>query len=232
MSAHLNLDRLESLGLLQNQSNAKSKAGSTDSVDGALGQKEFLKLMTTQLNNQDPFKPMKNGEFLGQMAMFGTVSGIGDLKKSFEELASSMQSDQGFQASSLVGRSVAVPSTQGILPENGNLEGAVKLPSSTSQLAIDIINPSGQSVKRLSLGPQSSGMVQFNWDGTTAAGTPAAPGRYAIQATAAIGNKPTSLETYSVSPVKSVILNEDGKGPRLNLGELGSVSFSDIRQIK
>ena len=41
-----------------------------------LGQEDFLKLMTTQLQNQDPFAPMENGEFIAQMAQFSTVTGI------------------------------------------------------------------------------------------------------------------------------------------------------------
>ena len=59
-----------------------------------LGQDQFLKLMTTQLQNQDPFKPMENGEFLSQMAQFGTVSGIQGLQDSFrsEEHTSELQS--------------------------------------------------------------------------------------------------------------------------------------------
>ena len=41
-----------------------------------LGQEDFLKLMTTQLQNQDPFAPMENGEFIAQMAQFSTVTAI------------------------------------------------------------------------------------------------------------------------------------------------------------
>jgi hypothetical protein len=52
-----------------------------------LGQEEFLRLMMTQLRNQDPFKPMESGEFLGQLAQFGTVTGLGELQQSFEGLA-------------------------------------------------------------------------------------------------------------------------------------------------
>ena len=52
-----------------------------------LGQEDFLKLMTTQLQYQDPFKPMDNGEFLGQMAQFSTVSSIQSLQSSFAQLA-------------------------------------------------------------------------------------------------------------------------------------------------
>ncbi len=57
----------EKLGINQN---TDVKKGSSDS----LGQNDFLKLMT-QLQNQDPMEPMENGEFMGQMAQFSTVSG-------------------------------------------------------------------------------------------------------------------------------------------------------------
>jgi hypothetical protein len=81
-----------------------------------LGQEQFLKLMITQLNNQDPFKPLESGEFLGQLAQFGTVSGIQDLQQSFQGLAGSMQSNQALQAAGLVGRSVYVPAQEAWLP--------------------------------------------------------------------------------------------------------------------
>jgi len=52
-----------------------------------LGQQDFLSLMTAQLKNQDPTKPMDNNEFMSQMAQFSTVSGINDLNKSFASFA-------------------------------------------------------------------------------------------------------------------------------------------------
>ena len=59
----------EKLGI---NKNSNVKTGSSDS----LGQNDFLKLMTTQLQNQDPFAPMDNGDFIAQMAQFSTVTGI------------------------------------------------------------------------------------------------------------------------------------------------------------
>ena len=81
----------------------------TNRDQGELGQAEFFDLMVTQLKNQDPFKPMESGEFLGQIAQFSTVDGIGGLQRSFESLAGSLQSSQALQASTMVGRSVALP---------------------------------------------------------------------------------------------------------------------------
>ena len=79
------------LGLNQ-PSDTKTKA------NDELGQTEFLELMTTQLTYQDPLKPMENGDFLGQMAQFGTVSGISELNNTFSNLSESFQSNQALQA--------------------------------------------------------------------------------------------------------------------------------------
>ena len=60
-------------------------------------------------------KPMENGEFLSQMAQFGTVSGIQDLQESFKDFASSISSDQALQAASLVGRDVVAINDEGFI---------------------------------------------------------------------------------------------------------------------
>ncbi len=72
----------------------------------SLGQEDFLTLMISQFRNQDPFEPMDNGEFLGQLAQFSTVNGISSLNAAFAGLAGSMQDNQALQAAGLVGHSV------------------------------------------------------------------------------------------------------------------------------
>ena len=69
-----------------------------------LGQTDFLNLMMTELKNQDPTKPMDSSSFLGQLAQFGTVSGLANLQTSFDSLKTSLVSNQALQAASLVGR--------------------------------------------------------------------------------------------------------------------------------
>ncbi|MGA0799074.1 MAG: flagellar hook assembly protein FlgD [Steroidobacteraceae bacterium] len=71
-----------------------------------LGQEDFLKLMTAQLKNQDPMQPMENGEFLGQMAQFSTVSSIGEMAKELKALSEQMVSSRLLSSGSLIGRSV------------------------------------------------------------------------------------------------------------------------------
>lgn len=231
MTSSVNTDLLSSLGLLQNSTQSKTSNSSSTQSSNQLGQQDFLQLMITQLKNQDPTKPLDSGNFLSQMAEFSTVSGIGDLQTSFQTLANSLSSNEGLQASSLVGHSVAVPSSVGILTGAGGMQGAVDVPSGATDVVVDVTDRTGQVIKQLDLGSQSSGLAQFTWDGTTSTGATAAPGEYSIKATGLVGGQQTALNTYAVDSVSSVTLNNDGSSPTLNLGSLGPVDFISVKQI-
>ena len=202
----------------------------TGSASNALGQDQFLNLMVAQLKNQDPTKPMDSSQFLGQMAQFGTVSGIQGLQQSFTQMAGALQSNQALMASSLVGRSVMVPGGIGVLPAGGALNGSVSLPTSVADLAINITDGSGQLVRRLVLGGQQAGDVRFSWDGLSDAGTPAVPGRYQVTAEAQVDGKAYAADTSVSALVESVSLGGT-QGMLLNLTGLGTVSLGDVKQI-
>ena len=194
----------------------------------SLGQEDFLKLMTTQLQYQDPFKPMENGEFLGQMAQFSTVSSIQELQTSFAQLAGSLQSSQALQASSLVGRHVLVPATSGYLGDTEALAGAVEIPAS-GRVSVQVSDASGQVVRRLDLGTQPAGLATFNWNGVSDLGEELASGIYKITAQLDNGSAQQSLDTYAVGRVDSVAVN--GSELTLDLRGMASVPFAQIRQI-
>ena len=129
---------------------------------GKLNQEAFLELMIAQFQNQDPFKPMENGDFLGQMAQFGTVSGIEELNQSFSTIAGSLYSDQALQASGLIDRTVLVSSDAGLLPGQGSLSGAVDLATSSGSLAVQVTDANGELVRRMDLGTQPSGLARHH----------------------------------------------------------------------
>ncbi len=197
-----------------------------------LGQAEFLELMIAQLRNQDPLKPMENGEFLGQMAQFGTVSGIQDLQASIDGLAVALQSGQALQASALVGRSVLVSGEDGRLAADGQgLAGRVELPETATALTLDITDAAGQTVRSLALGAQAAGPVPFKWDGLTDGGQPAPPGIYRVTAQAVIDGAPTAVEAALARRVESVSIGQGGQGVTLNLDGGRSVPLGEVREI-
>ncbi len=198
---------------------------------GDIGQGDFLKLMTTQLRNQDPFKPLESGEFLSQIAQFSTVNGIQNLESSFSSLANNLVSNQALQASSLVGRSVLLPSDKGVLPAGAPMKGSVEVDASVSNLVVGIYSGTGQLVRRINLGTQPQGLATYQWDGSTDAGTQAAPGVYTIKAEGQQGKDVVSMQAFAQAKVESVTLNNERGGITLNLAGLGSAEFSSVKQI-
>lgn len=196
-----------------------------------LGQEDFLTLMITQFRNQDPFKPMENGEFLGQLAQFSTVSGIESLNTSFAGLSGSIQDEQALQAANLVGHSVLAVTDIGYLAENGLINGAVEVDSAVSNVQIDITNSSGELVQRLNLGEQSAGMTRFSWDGMDSSGERAPADHYQVTARVVRGNNVESIPTLIEADIESVTLGQFGSGMTLNLFGGDALSLRQVYQI-
>lgn len=211
--------------------------GSSQQPKGAqgnseLGQEQFLKLMITQFQNQDPFQPMESGEFLGQLAHFTTANGITDLQKSFDRFAGHMMTDQALRAAPLVGRDVLVESGHAYLGDEQPLKGAVNLPSSVEQLTVKIHNSAGELVKELHLGQQSAGQIDFSWDGKNASGTQLPAGTYKVSAEGYSNGKTTGFDILASARVTSVSLGNNGESPTLNLQGLGEKKLSAVRHIQ
>ena len=207
-----------------------STAGTGTTSASAIGQSQFLELMVAQLKNQDPTQPLQSGEFLGQLAQFGTVSGIQQMQTSLSDLTTAMTSNQALMASGLVGRQVLVPGGVGMLSAGGSLNGSVTLGSSASNVGVTVSDAGGQVVRHIQLGQQAAGDVSFSWDGTTDSGTTAAPGVYTVKAQAYSGTNNYAVSTSVMNRVDSVTLG-NGQGVTLNLAGIGAVSLSDVKQI-
>jgi flagellar basal-body rod modification protein FlgD len=211
---------IDGLGLTQPKRVASDK----------LGQEQFLQLMIAQLKNQDPMKPMQNGEFLGQMAQFGTVSGIQDLQKTMSGMAGALTSNQALMASSLVGRAVLVPGDKVPYAAGVPVMAAAELPQPAGDVRVSIVDSSGQVVRQMVLGPQNAGTVRFSWDGLNDAGAAAAAGTYGVRVDAMLNGKATALATSVVARVDSVSLGGT-QGVQLNLWDGTTVPLANVKEI-
>ena len=196
-----------------------------------LGQEDFLKLMITQFQNQDPFEPLDNGEFLGQLAQFSTVSGIASLNDAFGGLATSLEGEQVLKAASLVGHTVLAASDVGYLGEDGEIAGAVDLVSSAGNVQVEITDRNGQLVRRLDLGEQPPGMAGFVWDGRDSGGDFAGEGHYLVTTRVIRGAQVESAETLLEASIESVTLGRFGQDMTLNLPGGATMALSQVRRI-
>ena len=196
-----------------------------------LGQEDFLTLMITQFKNQDPFEPMDNGQFLGQLAQFSTVNGIESLNSSFASLQGALLDEQALQASNLVGRSVLAVSDTGYFDGRSTLSGAIDLEQSVNNVQIDITDANGALVRRLELGDQSAGLVNFEWDGLDADGETMQSGDYRISARVTSGALTENVPTLIRADIQSVTLGRAGGQMSLSIDGGGKLSLAQIYQI-
>ena len=196
-----------------------------------LGQEAFLELMTSQLKFQDPLKPMENGDFLGQMAQFGTVSGINELNTNFGDLSGSLQSNQALQASTLVGRQVMAPAESGFLGTTGAMSAAIELEQSATDVVVTIKNASGQVVNRTNLGNQKEGLVEFEWDGLDESGNRLAAGEYQMSAEVERAGSVSAGSLFAVVDVESVTIGAGGQNLTLAVSGGREISMGDVRKI-
>ncbi len=202
-----------------------------DVASNKLGQAEFLELMITQLQNQDPMQPMEGAEFISQMAQFSTVEEIGGVSRSVESLADSLGATTALQAATMVGRSVLIEGDTSQLGADSPLLGGVELPSPISNGVVQIFDTSGQLVRELPLGQQGRGVATFEWDGTMSDGSTADPGTYYINAAFMNGDTQQALPTFVASKVTSITLNAAGGGSEI-VTEDGQVArLSQIKAI-
>lgn len=197
----------------------------------SLGQNDFLRLMIAQVKSQDPLEPQTNGDFLSQLAQFSTNDGITKMQESIESLASSLQSNQALQASSLVGRKVLVNSNTMNLGQEGETKAAVDVPASVDNLAASIYSESGELIRTIPLGQRNAGLFEFSWDGFNQKGERVPAGKYTIKVNGLYSGKEVALKTMTAANVDSVSLGQNGEGVRLNVAGIGSVSLNDVKQI-
>lgn len=194
-----------------------------------LGKDQFLNLLVAQLNNQNPLEPQGNGEFIAQLAQFSTVEGVEKLNSSMETILSGYQSSQALQASSLVGRKVIVPVDKAVVDTSESFKASAVLPTSSSNVYVNVYDTSGAVVSRINLGEQKAGNVSFIWDGKDASGNVMKPGTYRFEAQATYGNETKGLYTLLPANVDSVTLG--GNELMLNLAGVGNVPLSQVQVI-
>ncbi|EIM02226.1 flagellar hook capping protein [Rhodanobacter thiooxydans] len=210
-----------------NVSNVGASAGQAVSAgkDKTLSQADFLSLLTEQMRNQDPTKPMDSSQMVSQLAQISQVSATQDLQASFDDLSKSMQSNQILRASGMVGRTVVVPSAAGTL-RDGALDGAVNVPDGGGQVLVKINDTHGNVLRTISLGAPPAGLARFHWDGMGDDGQALPAGTYGLAAQA--GN--TAVATYVSGKVTGVGMT-GSDGVYLDVDGFGGALLSQVAQI-
>jgi flagellar basal-body rod modification protein FlgD len=206
------------------KSTPAAASAANDSASAAGSQDRFLKLLVTQMQNQDPLSPMDNAQLTTQIAQINTVTGIDKLNTSVEGLSGQFVQMQALQGASLVGRDVVVPGN--VLDiANGVGQGGFELGAPADNVKVEVLSPAGQVVGSMNLGAQGAGMQGFDWPASGATNDSGL--RFRVTATSgSVNSSPTTLMRDRVNAITTA-----GNALNLELQNAGSVPYSTVRAL-
>ncbi|WP_211465980.1 flagellar hook assembly protein FlgD [Collimonas silvisoli] len=192
-------------------------------------EQRFLKLLVTQLNNQDPLNPLNNAELTSQLAQMSTVSGIEKMNTTLQSMVDQSGSSQTLQAASLIGHTVLTPGSSVALKDSAATSFGLDMQGAADTVKVTITDAAGNTVRTIDVGALPQGTKTMSWDGKSDSGVAQGDGSYKINVVAASGGKSVAANTLTYSQVASVA--QSTSGVTLNLGAAGTAALSDVKQF-
>jgi flagellar basal-body rod modification protein FlgD len=211
---------------------AGQKTDYTKVQNEEMGEREFLLLFTTQLQNQNPLDPMENEAFVAQLAQFSQLEATTSMSDKMSGLVEALKGQRLMNGSSLIGKQVAVPDGPAILKDGAAISGMISVPDGANSVSYSVYNRSGVLVKSQDLGRKAPGDVLVRWDGTNQVGAQLPDGAYRMIATVrGVDGTVTQLPISTPDTVKSVSYSVEADDLVLETVNGGTVNFSQVKQI-
>jgi len=192
------------------------------SSSGQVGTAEsFLKLLVTQMQNQDPLNPADNAQLTSQLAQINTVNGIDKLNTAVTSLGTQFQQMQVLQGAGLVGHDVLLQGDRVDVRE-GSGAGSFDLAGTASNVKVEILSSAGRVVDTVNLGTETQGRHAFEWDASKFAS-----GDYHFRVVAKAGTATVNATPLTRDRVDSVTT----KSGQLvvSTDHSGEVGYADIK---
>ncbi len=187
---------------------------------------DFLGMLMTQLQNQDPTSPLDTNQFTQELVQFSGVEQQITTNASLTQLIQLTQSGQVMQGTAMTGKAVTVSATQ-IPLQNG--KGSVGFTAPVAEpAAIVIDNAAGQTIRSVALNA-TAGANNWSWDGTDSSGNTVPDGAYAISVIGANADGSTTALPFTVTGTATGVQNT-ASGMQLSLGAL-TVPFTAVQSV-
>ena len=210
-------------------STSTTAESSTSAADDL--QDQFLTLLTTELQNQDPTDPMDNSEMVTQLAQISTISSIEDVTSTLEGISGQISASETLQASALVGNGVLIDGNVIQVDSGVATTFGVTLNGDADSVSVTIKNSTGTVVRTLDEGSMSAGTQSLSWDGLQDDGTTAADGAYTFSISATTDDVAVTNTALKYALVTGVTTDSSNQ-VALDLGGVNeNVALSDISLV-
>jgi flagellar basal-body rod modification protein FlgD len=185
-------------------------SSTTSSSSSSLSNDDFLQLLLTELQHQDPTDPMDSDKILTQTSQLATLEASENTTTALENLSSQLASSTAFNAVSTIGKMASLGSNY--IPYSGTaVTYEMYFPTAITDGTLTIKDTSGNTIRTIDLGDTAageSGVVSLTWDGKDNSGDLVEDGNYAISATYTDSTGTSKTTMVGVYPVESVYYND------------------------
>jgi flagellar basal-body rod modification protein FlgD len=206
----------------------QTRSATTAGATQTLGENDFLKLLTAQMQAQDPLNPMDSANFAAQLAQFSSVEQLTNINTKLTNMAASQASLQNTMASDLIGKKVTVTGNKATL--NGQAVMPYTLPSDASTVAVSVYDATGALVKTAVLGQKSAGNNSYTWDGKDQNGNTLPAGQYTF-AVNAVGSSGQAITATTLTSGIVTGISFNNNVTSLILDNMTQVQLGDVHQI-
>jgi flagellar basal-body rod modification protein FlgD len=198
-----------------------------------LGKDDFLQLLVTKMQHQDPLKPMDDEDFIAQLAQFSSLEQMNNIAEGIQASNQwdflQMQSLNNVMASGLIGKEVTADFSGVYVDETSQPIVSYTLSQPAAEIEFTIRDEQGNLIATLTQENVDSGVGAIKWDGKDNLGNRVAEGYYTVTATARTSSGTTFTPSLELVGIVSTITYRDGaafvmiNGTEVALGDIRSV---------
>jgi flagellar basal-body rod modification protein FlgD len=215
-------------------SDGSGKAGAVGAGASAASaqaiQNQFLTLLVTQLQAQDPSNPMDNSQITSQMAQISQVSSMQTLNQTVQSMQQSQLASQSLLAASTIGGHALVTGNQIDWDGKSAPELGVSLTDAADTLNINVLDSRGNVVDTVNIADPKAGMNNFTWNGKDGNGNALPAGAYSFVSQASLKGSGVATQNYDNQVISAVSWDSNGN-PQLILGNGSRVGMASVSQI-
>ncbi len=169
-----------------------------------LGKDDFMKLLLTELQYQDPTDPMDSDKILTQTSELATLESSDNTNKALDNLSKQLSSSSDLTAISAIGKMGSLGTDDITLTDDNKPTFDLYFNHNIQSGTVKIANKDGDVVKTFDLNPQDGGVLSFQWDGTDSDGKRVPAGSYSVTADYNDGTTGSYKTAYGIYPIESV----------------------------